>query len=328
MVPNYNHAHHIKNQLNAILSQSVRPLEVIVVDDGSTDDSVAVIEQIAQTDPIVRLIRNERNRGVVATINRGLEACRGEFFYGAGADDLVSSGLFERIEGMIDRHPQAGIYFGMFRAIDEQDRELCVAKPSRWTEETFVTPEMYLNEYLEVEHCIVSSSPATVYRKRYLEEIGGFREELGSWCDSFALRAIALKYGGCYTPHVLATYRCPQVGFSHSQVRNPRLMMDITARAAWLMRSPELRDRFPESHVTRWERAARDYYILQHHLRLRESAFPEREGVPPAVRGPSGIGRRLIYSAKHVWFRLLASYHWRRLRAHVPDLSCYPGASR
>ena len=64
----------------------------------------------------------------------------------------------------------------------------------RWNEEMFATPERFLNEHLEVEHCCNSWSPATVYRKQYIEEMGGYRKELGHWADTFMLRAIGLKY--------------------------------------------------------------------------------------------------------------------------------------
>jgi len=112
VLPNYNHAQYIAGQLSALVSQSVRPLEIIVIDDCSTDESVGVIEEFARRDSIVRLIRHERNMGVVATLNRGLKEARGEYFYGGAADDLVGPGLIECTERMIARYPEAGVYFG------------------------------------------------------------------------------------------------------------------------------------------------------------------------------------------------------------------------
>lgn len=71
VVPNYNHAQYLPEALNAILNQSCRPMEVIVIDDCSTDNSVEVIEAFIRMDPIIRLYRNERNRGVNFSMNRG-----------------------------------------------------------------------------------------------------------------------------------------------------------------------------------------------------------------------------------------------------------------
>ncbi|MEE9605051.1 MAG: glycosyltransferase family 2 protein [Candidatus Scalindua sp.] len=63
VMPNYNYSQHVGETLEAILDQSFRPLEVIVVDDGSTDNSIEIIESISKRDPIVRLLKNEQNMG-------------------------------------------------------------------------------------------------------------------------------------------------------------------------------------------------------------------------------------------------------------------------
>jgi glycosyltransferase involved in cell wall biosynthesis len=308
-------------------SQGVRPLEVLVIDDASTDDSVVVVEEYSRRNPLVRLLRNERNLGVVATLNRGLREARGEFFYGGAADDLVEPAFIENVTRLIDRFPQAGIYFGAYRAIDAADREICIEKPRRWDEELFATPERFLNEYLEVEHCSHSLAPATVYRKAFLEDLGGFRSELGQWCDTFLIRSIGLKYGAGFTPQVLATMRRLDQGFSQSQTRNVRLMLDIIARAAWLMRSPALRDRFPEAHVTRWESEYRSYVIMRY---LEEKhPYPTLGGNGSAPgRADSHTGHSPItYWPAFLWTRLLHSYHWRKTRNYSPDLSHYEETS-
>jgi hypothetical protein len=100
---------------------------------------------------------------------------------------------------MIERFPQAGIYFGMYRAIEDDGQQVCIEKASRWNEELYAMPEEFLTEFLDAEHSSFSYSPATVYRKRCIEEVGGYRKELGHWCDTFMLRAIGLKYGAGYT---------------------------------------------------------------------------------------------------------------------------------
>jgi glycosyltransferase involved in cell wall biosynthesis len=323
VIPNYNHGEYIGAQLDALTAQSVLPLEVIVVEDASTDDSARILEEYARLHPLVRLIRHDRNQGVNAALTTGLEACRGELYYAGAADDLVEPGFIESIDRMTERFPQAGIYFGMYRAVDPEEREIGVKNISRWHEEMYATPEVFLKECLELEHCTNSLSPSTVYRKRYIEEIGGYRPELGHWADTFITRAIGLKYGAGYTPEVLATMRWMPHGFSSSQARNVRLMLDIVARAAWLMRSPEFRDRFPAAHVAGWEKAYRDYVIWTHLWRQHEPVVRVRNQLQPA--GPDGEngGSGLLKYPLRCWARLVFSYHWRRLQAYVPDLSCY-----
>ena len=77
VLPNYNHAKFVGRALAALLGQERAADEIIVIDDGSTDDSVAVIERIAAAAPTIRLLRNPSNIGVIPTLQRGLEAARG-----------------------------------------------------------------------------------------------------------------------------------------------------------------------------------------------------------------------------------------------------------
>ena len=83
LIPNYNHGQYISNNLDAILGQSWRPDEIIIVDDGSTDDSMSVINQYARRESRIRAYRNERNMGVVYTLNRALGLARANYCYGS-----------------------------------------------------------------------------------------------------------------------------------------------------------------------------------------------------------------------------------------------------
>ena len=88
VVPNYNHARYLKAALDAHLEQTEAPCEVIVVDDASTDDSRAIVEDVAARNPRVRLIRVARNGGVNAAMNLGLREAGGDFVCFSAADDL------------------------------------------------------------------------------------------------------------------------------------------------------------------------------------------------------------------------------------------------
>jgi glycosyltransferase involved in cell wall biosynthesis len=92
VLPNYNHAKFVGRALAALLGQEHAADEIIVIDDGSTDDSVAVIERIAAAAPTIRLLRNPSNIGVIPTLQRGLEAAHGTYIYFAASDDWVFPG--------------------------------------------------------------------------------------------------------------------------------------------------------------------------------------------------------------------------------------------
>src|SRR5262249_1546333 len=119
IMPNYNHARLIPRALTAVLEQSHRPTEVIVLDDGSTDNSMEVIESFAQRDALVRLIRHERNQGIMAAIARGFEVSRGDYVFFPAADDYILPGHFEKSLRMLAEHPEAGLSFTNFAALDD-----------------------------------------------------------------------------------------------------------------------------------------------------------------------------------------------------------------
>src|SRR5919107_4015031 len=98
IVPAYNAAGFLKRALHSALAQTMPNLELIVVDDSSKDSTLDVARNVAAHDPRVRVLHNERNRGMYATYNRAIDAARGEWIAALDADDIW---LPERLEQML-----------------------------------------------------------------------------------------------------------------------------------------------------------------------------------------------------------------------------------
>jgi hypothetical protein len=124
-----------------------------------------------------------------------------------------------------------------------------------------------------------------MYRRDALMEVGGYREELGSWSDTFAVRAIGLKYGACYLPDEVARFRRLEGSYSQQAGAHPRAMLDIIARAAYLMKSEEFRDRFPAAYVREWRRAFRRQVIREYYLGSTPGSRPRPSRLARLVRG-------------------------------------------
>jgi glycosyltransferase involved in cell wall biosynthesis len=97
VIPVYNRARYVRAAIDSILAQSLRDLELIVVDDGSSDGTPETVERIA--DPRLRLVRNEANLGIPRTRNRGLQEARGEYIAWLDSDDLA---LPQRLQIQVD----------------------------------------------------------------------------------------------------------------------------------------------------------------------------------------------------------------------------------
>ena len=264
-LPNYNHGRHIGRAIEAIASQSRPPDELVIVDDGSTDNSVSVIWQYAERYSWIRLVTNSNNRGVLKVLDECLPLLRGDYVFFASADDRILPGFFEAGLAAAARQPNAGMVFGQIVAETDREEALYTIKVRAWDTDVCAEPERFRRECLEAEPAGQSLVGSTLFRRQALAEVGGFRVELGSWCDSFAWRAVGLRYGVCYLPFPCMAWTIHAGSISHAASRRPRHMFDIVRRGTALMHSPEFRDDFPPEHVRRWQRG---YYliIIEHYV--------------------------------------------------------------
>jgi glycosyltransferase involved in cell wall biosynthesis len=208
IMANYNDAPYIGEALEAILAQSFPPREVIVVDDGSTDNSIAVIEEFVRRDPIVRLLRNERNVGLISSGNRALAQASGDYVCWASANDYVLPGLFEKSRRLLAQYPQAGFCSALTMLLKEDRKELgpYPSRPLISETECYVPREKVLVTWRRCGEWWFTSNTA-VYRRDALIEAGGFIPELRSYSDAFMLQLLAFKYGACFIPEALGLIR-------------------------------------------------------------------------------------------------------------------------
>lgn len=107
VIPCFNAATTVGMTLDSLLAQTLTSWEAIVVNDGSTDDSAAVVRRYQTRDPRIQQIEQD-NQGLGAARNTGLAAAKGEFLNFLDADDLLLPRMLERMAGELDRDPMAG----------------------------------------------------------------------------------------------------------------------------------------------------------------------------------------------------------------------------
>lgn len=131
VVPSYNHARFIEETLRSIFAQTWRPMDLLVLDDGSTDDSVSVIERVLRDAPFpARLVARE-NRGLTKTLNEGLAASRGEYFAYLGSDDTWEPTRLARGVAALEHAPRAVMAFSHCYFIDQRSVRVDVSSRSR-----------------------------------------------------------------------------------------------------------------------------------------------------------------------------------------------------
>jgi glycosyltransferase involved in cell wall biosynthesis len=120
----YNSAATLRRAIDSMLAQTVTELELIVIDDGSRDDSAAVAREAAREDARVQVLEMQRNVGISRSLNAGLEMARGPFVAVQDADDWSEPQRLERQIGVLESRPDVAVVGSRMREVDETGREL------------------------------------------------------------------------------------------------------------------------------------------------------------------------------------------------------------
>ena len=252
LIANYNHARYLLEALEAILAQSYRPVEIIVADDASTDNSVEIIQSFARENSLIRLVRNDQNIGVVLNGNRLLELASGEYVYFAAADDRVLPGLFEKSMRLLAQYPQAGLCSALARLMNETSKDIGLKQSRIISRQASFLSAQECRRALE-QHGGWMVGSTTIFSRQALLDAGGFIPELGPYVDGFTQQVIALRSGVCFIPEPLANWRRMETGYSQTVVLDVEQHLEWVNYMTRLMRTT-YRDLFPPEYVAQQER--------------------------------------------------------------------------
>ena len=251
---NYNHAHYLVESISAILNQSFRPKEFIIIDDASTDNSVEIIEGFAKKDPIIRFYKNEKNLGCAPTYIKAYELITGDYFNITAADDMVLPGLYEKSMAMLAKHPHAGLCSAVSRKIDENGNELVTSPEPPYISKTsyYLSPEKVLKYSLEGEGWCMPST--AIWRQSAVLESGGIPWEAGEFADVFLIPLISLNYGACFIPEPLGLYRVLSGSRASHFRKDPQAVKERVEHIIELMRGATYANKFSESYVVAFQK--------------------------------------------------------------------------
>jgi glycosyltransferase involved in cell wall biosynthesis len=213
VIPCYNYGRFVNEAVDSLLGQSFEAIEVIVIDDASTDDTPRRLERYAG-DARVHLIRHPENRGHIATYNEGIAMSRGEFVGLMAADDYCPrSDAVERQVAMFDADPRIGVVYTACTMVDERGSEQVLQKP--W-------PADYVRAGLDEFRQLILGNyvPAsgTLVRKTAHDELGDYDPRLPHAGDWDLWLRVATRYSIGYIAQPMFAYRMHNSNMSHSGV--------------------------------------------------------------------------------------------------------------
>lgn len=237
-LPNYNHAQYLEGALDAILTQRYEPMELVIIDDASTDNSVEIIEKYMARHSNIRLIKNSQNRGVGENCKELLRLAQGKYIYGAASDDRILPGFFEKTMNLLSQHPQAGLCWVDAVFINERDQKVGEDRFYLSSTPRYFSPE----EVVEILRKKMFHIGGLIYKRSALIEAGGFIPELKSFADFFPVFVMAFRHGVCYVSEPLVIYRVQQTQYSARLLKDKKAHSEIINRILNLLNSPEYAD--------------------------------------------------------------------------------------
>jgi len=220
-MPVYNAERYLAEAVESVLGQTFPHFEFIIIDDGSTDGSGAILERFARRDPRIRLTRRE-NRGITPTRNEALQQARGDYFAVMDADDIACAERFARQVTYFEAHPECVALGTRVLLIDADGAP--VREMSELTSHAEIDGEHIAGHGGAITH------PSAMMRRAALVEIGGYREAFQTAEDLDVFLRLAECGAVANLPDVLLHYRQHVASTCHT--RRQRVVEDNRAVVA------------------------------------------------------------------------------------------------
>lgn len=181
----YNHARFVAEAIDSVFAQTYQPIQLIVVDDGSADNSVQIIEQSLRDHHGVLFLKHAHNHGYCASLNEALRHAKGEFIIDLAGDDVL---LPQRVESGVAELNRSGERYGVSFSdamLINESGEYLGLHSINFPHATIPTGEVYaalINRYF-------ICPPTMMFRRSVVERIGGYDESLAFEDFDFLIRA-------------------------------------------------------------------------------------------------------------------------------------------
>lgn len=168
VIPVHNRAGMLREAVASVLAQTYRPIEIIIVDDGSTDDTARVSDELAQTNPQEVLVIRQSNTGPGLAREAGRVAAHGEFIQYLDSDDLLLPEKFEKQVAGLRAHPECGVSYGKTRYRHADGRAEAVAWKGSGANVETMFPSFLMSRWWD--------TPTPLYRASVCDEAGAWTD--------------------------------------------------------------------------------------------------------------------------------------------------------
>ncbi|TAH05457.1 MAG: glycosyltransferase [Sphingobacteriales bacterium] len=211
LIPVYNTAAYLTRAIQSILEQQYPSMEIILINDGSTDASETIIQSFQ--DPRIRYVKNEQNLGLVYTLNKGIDLSAGKYIARMDGDDMCLPGRITQQVAYLEAHPEVGVLASRVSLINEMDKPI-----GNWAaDEQNTTPEQ-IRGFLPKDNCLAHPSimaKAEMLKKYKYRSEQSQAEDYDLWLRMAADGVVIHKL-----PDELVQHRIVHNSFTRSRQQN------------------------------------------------------------------------------------------------------------
>ncbi|MFN0065593.1 MAG: glycosyltransferase family 2 protein [Chlamydiales bacterium] len=249
VIPNFNHAAYLPQNIDAILAQGVENMEIIIGDDASSDNSRAVIEKYAKQENRIRPFFFPKNRGVMAVCIDLYAEAKGKYIHFLSADDFYLPGFLRQTLQLLEDNPSIPFAFSDIRYFQSDHPEIY--------RDTHLHPSSKPTIFSAAELPAVCKETgfwiagvSCVMKREIYQKYGPMDPKLENICDWFFFHKVALFEGVGYVPGALVAMRETPSSYTNKVKRDSKRRKATYWRVLEILTKPENRElkrRFQQS---------------------------------------------------------------------------------
>lgn len=201
IIPTYNYAHFLPLALESVLNQNYKNFEIIIVDDGSEDDTEKIVKNISKKNGGVKIhyIKHPKNLGFAEAMNSGVSVSNGEYINFLSADDILLPNFLEKEVTLLDKEKGVAMVYSAIVFIDEKGKRKRKQKLRKWQILKDSYSSLIIGNHINLVTCLV--------RSKLLKVCGHFNPKIKQMPDWDMWLRVSKKGNIAYIPEYLALYR-------------------------------------------------------------------------------------------------------------------------
>ncbi len=232
LIPCFNVDTTIDEALSSLKAQSLQDFEVVLVDDGSEDETLPHLHNWAGADPRFRVIALPHG-GIIPALNAGLEACQSNIIARMDADDRSAPDRLQQQVDMLTAHPEIAVVSSLIRGFPEEKLGVEFREYINWLNELLTDDEIKQRMYLKSP----LAHPSVAFRRTWVNQVGGYQDH--GWAEDYDLWLRLFQAGAHFikVPQVLLEWRDHPRRLTHTDGRYSE-QSDLNLKAHYLMKGP------------------------------------------------------------------------------------------